>query len=150
MPTILFESVAEVYCNLSSNDYFIMGGSSLAAIDVIGKSWTMQLDLWVSNWSSAHGQGLAVYGDHINSSGGSRLQIPHVMANLYFPSSGSPHIFLNDRNGDVVMSTVSGISSSTYFTLKIQFDTSLGKYSVYVNGNLQGSYVVIRDTQRFT
>ena len=61
-----------------------------------------------------------------------------------------PHIFLNDQNGDVTMATVSGISSSTYFTLKVRYDTTQSQYNVYVNNALQGSYTVIRETQKYT
>ena len=48
------------------------------------------------------------------------------------------------------MATVSGISSSTYFTLKVRYDTTQSQYNVYVNNALQGSYTVIRETQKYT
>ena len=114
----------------------------------------MSIDLWVSNWSSTHGQGLALYGGKTNYPNGSRTAAQYLMFNLYYPSSshpvGVPHIFLNDQNGDVTMATLTGISSSTYFTLKVQYDATQSQYSVYVNNTLQGSYTVIRETQKYT
>ena len=152
--TVLFENATETDANQSSSDHWIMG-PSLAGHDVDGKSWTLCIDLWVSNWSSAHGQGLALYGGKTNYPDGSRTAVQYLMFNLYYPSSshpngGVPHIFLNDQNGDVTMATVSGISSSTCFTLKVRYDTTQSQYNVYVNNAFQGSYTVIRETQKYT
>ena len=97
---------------------------------------------------------LAVYGGKDGYPYGSRSSSPYLLANVYYPDAshpngGVPFIFLNDQAGDVTMSNLGSISSSTWFTLKIQYDTTQSKYSVYVNGALQGSYVTVRESQRY-
>ena len=74
------------------------------------------------------------------------------MLNMYYPSSGSPHVFINDQNGDITIATFNNsvIQAQTWFTLNIYYNHNEQKYYIYADDNLYGEWTIVRSTHVFT
>ena len=112
------------------------------------------MDLWFSQWSQAVGQAIAIYGTKQGQSGhGHRTSAQYLMLQpIYYPSSGSPHAFINDQQGDQTIATWDhqAIPAQTWFTLKIYYNHNEQKYYTYFDDILYGEWNIVRSTHVFT
>ena len=141
----------EVNIPQSDTDYYWLS-NDYERIPITG-SWTLKMDLWFSQWSSALGQSIAIYGTKAGQSGhGHRTSAQFLMLNLYYPSNGSPRIFINDQNGDITIATFSdqSLASQTWYTLKIHYNHNEQKYYTYFDDILYGEWNIVRSTHVFT
>ena len=147
----LYSQTKQVDISQSTSDYYWLD-NNYEKIPVTG-SWTLKMDLWFSHWSSALGQSIARYGTKQGQSGhGHRTSAQYLMLNMYYPSSGSPQVFINDQNGDITIATFNNsvIQAQTWFTLKIYYNHNEQKYYIYADDTLYGEWTIVRSTHVFT
>ena len=113
------------------------------------------MDLWFSQWSSALGQSIAIYGTKAGQSGhGHRTSAQYLMLQPIYYSGDhrGSYGFINDQQGDytVVSWANSVIQAQTWFTLKIHYNHNEQKYYIYVDDILYGEWSIVRSTHVFT
>ena len=149
----LYSQMKEVNIPQSNTDYYWLS-NDYERIPITG-SWTLKMDLWFSQWSSALGQSIAIYGTKAGQSGhGHRTSAQYLMLQPIYYSGDhrGSYGFINDQQGDytVVSWGTQSISAQTWFTLKIHYNHNEQKYYIYVDDILYGEWSIVRSTHVFT
>ena len=148
----LYSQTKQVDISQSTSDYYWLS-NNYEKIPISG-SWTLKMDLWFSQWSSALGQAIAIYGTKAGQSGhGHRTSAEYLMLQpIYFSGDSRGSFgFINDQNGDNnIVSWGTEIQAQTWFTLKIYYNHNEQKYYTYADNVLVGEFTVVRNTQIFT